>query len=193
MSEEIKQEELKQEAAAQDANPATADVVAEETAAAEGSDVSGEALDAQLAAVLAELEKARADVMYAKAEGDNIRRRAAEEVDKARKFAVEKFARELLAVKDALEMALLDQSGNFEALKMGVDLTQKSLVAAFDKFDLKEVAPAVGDKLDPNLHQAISAIPHELEANAIVQVMQKGYLLSGRLLRPAMVMVSAGK
>lgn len=193
MSEEIKQEELKQAAAAQDANPATADVIAEEIAAAEGSDVSGEALDAQLAAVLAELEKARADVMYAKAEGDNIRRRAAEEVDKARKFAVEKFARELLAVKDALEMALLDQSGNFEALKMGVDLTQKSLVAAFDKFDLKEVAPAVGDKLDPNLHQAISAIPHELEANAIVQVMQKGYLLSGRLLRPAMVMVSAGK
>ena len=175
MSDEIKQEEL---------NPVESEVTAE---------AAGEALENQLANVLAELEKARADVLYAKAEGEKIRRRAAEEVDKAKKFAVEKFARELLAVKDALEMALQDQSGNFEALKMGVDLTQKSLVSAFEKFDLVEVAPAIGDKLDPNLHQAISAVPHELEANAIVQVMQKGYQLSGRLLRPAMVMVSAPK
>ncbi len=179
MSEELKQEEL---------NPA-----AEAAVEVQGTEASGVSLDVQLAGVVAELEKARADVLYARAEGENIRRRAAEEVDKAKKFAVEKFARELLAVKDALEMALQDQSGNFEALKMGVDLTQKSLVSAFEKFDLVEVAPAIGDKLDPNLHQAISAVPHELEANAIVQVMQKGYQLSGRLLRPAMVMVSAPK
>ena len=128
--------------------------------------------------------------LRAKAETENVRRRAQEDIAKASKFAVERFARELLAVKDALEMALLDQSGNFEALKMGVDLTQKSLVSAFEKFDLQEVAPAIGDKLDPNLHQAISTVPHELEANAIVQVMQKGYQLSGRLLRPAMVVVA---
>ena len=172
MAEEVKQEEIQAENVAE-----TSETV----------------LDDQLAAVVAELEKARADVLYAKAEAENIRRRAAEETDKARKFAVEKFARELLAVKDALEMALLDQSGNFEALKMGVELTRNSLVSAFDKFDLKEVAPAIGDKLDPNLHQAISAIPSELETNAIVQVMQKGYQLSGRLLRPAMVMVAAPK
>lgn len=184
MSEEIKQEEIKQE----EVN------VSEESGALEqDSEAAGAALDAQLAEVVTELEKARADVLYAKAEGDNIRRRAAEEVDKARKFAVEKFARELLSVKDALDMALLDQSGNFEALKMGVDMTQKALVSAFEKFDLIEIAPVVGDKLDPNLHQAISAIPHELEANSIVQVMQKGYQLSGRLLRPAMVMVAAPK
>lgn len=176
MTEEIKQEEALLESASE---------VAAETVEA--------GLDDQLAAVVAELEKARGDVLYAKAEAENIRRRAAEDVDKARKFAVEKFARELLAVKDALEMALLDQSGNFEALKMGVDLTQKSLVSAFEKFDLQEVAPAIGDKLDPNLHLAISTVPHELEANAIVQVMQKGYQLSGRLLRPAMVVVSAPK
>lgn len=151
-------------------------------------------LDEQLAQVIAELEKARADVLYVRAEAENTRRRAIEETEKARKFAVEKFARELLAVKDALEMALLDQSGNFEALKTGVELTQKSLVSAFEKFDLLEVAPAIGDKLDPNLHQAISAIPHDtLEANAIVQVMQKGYQLSGRLLRPAMVIVAAAR
>jgi len=154
---------------------------------------AGLTLEAQLAAAVAELEKAKGDVLYAKAEGENIRRRAAEENDKARKFAVEKFARELLGVKDALEMALLDQSGNFEALKMGVDLTQKALVSAFEKFDLQEIAPAIGDKLDPNLHQAISAIPADAEPNSVVQVLQKGYQLAGRLLRPAMVMVAAAK
>jgi molecular chaperone GrpE len=184
MSEELKQEAAQVETSTEAATeqPVIAEQSAEEASAN---------LESQLAAAVGELEKARADVLYAKAEAENIRRRAAEETDKARKFAVEKFARELLAVKDALEMALLDQSGNFEALKMGVELTQKSLVSAFEKFDLVEVAPAIGDKLDPNLHQAISAIPHELETNAIVQVMQKGYQLSGRLLRPAMVMVSA--
>jgi len=174
MSDEIKQEEV--------------NVV---EGAEAGVPTEGENLESQLAAVVAELEKARGDVLYAKAEAENIRRRAMEEADKARKFAVEKFARELLPVKDALEMALLDQSGNFDALKMGVELTRNALVSAFEKSELKEIAPAVGDKLDPNLHQAISAVPSELEANAIVQVMQKGYQLSGRLLRPAMVMVAA--
>lgn len=190
MSEELKQEDLNQAAQAAAAQDAVEDFAVTE---ADSEGATSQDLDSQLANVLAELEKTRADVLYAKAEAENIRRRAAEENDKARKFAVEKFARELLGVKDALDMALLDQSGNFEALKMGVDLTQKALVSAFEKFDLKEVAPTVGDKLDPNLHQAISAVPHELEANAIVQVMQKGYQLSGRLLRPAMVMVAAPK
>ena len=182
MSQEMKQDEVVE------------NVNAAENVAVETSEATEEnQLDVQLANVVAELEKARADVLYAKAEADNIRRRAAEDVDKARKFAVEKFARELLGVKDAMDMALLDQSGNFEALKMGVDLTQKALISAFEKFDLLEIAPAIGDKLDPNLHQAISAIPAEAEANSIVQVMQKGYQLSGRLLRPAMVIVAAAK
>lgn len=176
MAEDVKQEEI----------------LAEDVSV-DGIEPADTGLDDQLAAVVAELEKARADVLYVRAEAENVRRRAAEETDKARKFAVEKFARELLSVKDALEMALLDQSGNFDALKMGVDLTQKALVAAFDKFDLKEIVPAIGDKLDPNLHQAISAIPADVEPNAVAQVMQKGYQLSGRLLRPAMVMVAAPK
>ncbi|HSC81187.1 MAG TPA: nucleotide exchange factor GrpE [Chitinolyticbacter sp.] len=150
-------------------------------------------LDARMAVVAAELEKARQDVLYAKAEGENIRRRAAEEVDKARKFAVEKFARELLSVKDAMDMALLDQSGNFDALKMGVDLTAKALTSAFEKFELLEIAPQTGDKLDPNLHQAISMEPAEQEANTVVRVLQKGYALAGRMLRPAMVIVAAPK
>ncbi|TJZ78733.1 nucleotide exchange factor GrpE [Chitiniphilus eburneus] len=149
------------------------------------------AQDERMAVVAAELDKARQDVLYAKAEGENIRRRAAEEVDKARRFAVEKFARELMAVKDAMEMALLDQSGNFEALKMGVDLTHKALVSAFEKFELTDIAPQAGDKLDPNLHQAISVEPSAQEPNTVVRVLQKGYLLSGRVLRPAMVIVAA--
>ncbi|AOY00383.1 nucleotide exchange factor GrpE [Jeongeupia sp. USM3] len=155
-------------------------------------EAQGAGLEAQLTAALADLDRARQDVLYAKAEMDNVRRRAAEENDKARKFAVEKFARELLSVKDAMEMALLDQSGNFDALKMGVDLTQKALVSAFEKFELVEVAPAVGDKLDPNVHQAISMEPAQQEPNTVVRVLQKGYTLSGRVLRPAMVIVAAG-
>ncbi|WP_028452084.1 nucleotide exchange factor GrpE [Chitinilyticum aquatile] len=158
-----------------------------------GESATTPTLDEQLSNALAELEKAKQDVMYARAEGENIRRRGLEEIDKARKFAVEKFARELLAVKDAMEMALLDNSGNFDAMKMGVDLTHKALVSAFEKFELVDIAPAVGDKLDPNLHQAISAVPADQEANTVVTVMQKGYSLAGRVLRPAMVVVAAAK
>ncbi|WP_432719271.1 nucleotide exchange factor GrpE [Jeongeupia wiesaeckerbachi] len=161
-------------------------------AAVAQNDVQGSDMEVQLSAALADLDRARQDVLYAKAEMDNVRRRAAEENDKARKFAVEKFARELLSVKDAMEMALLDQSGNFEALKTGVDLTHKALVSAFEKFELVEVAPLAGDKLDPNLHQAISMEPAQQEPNSIVRVLQKGYTLSGRVLRPAMVIVAAG-
>ncbi|SMC28809.1 molecular chaperone GrpE [Andreprevotia lacus DSM 23236] len=167
------------------------DVSAVDTVAGEG--VETPAVDDQLANALADLDKARQDVLYAKAEMDNVRRRAAEENDKARKFAVEKFARELLSVKDALEMAQLDNTGNFEALKMGVDLTHKALVSAFEKFELTDIAPAIGDKLDPHLHQAISMEPSEQEANTVVRVLQRGAALSGRVLRPAMVIVAAPK
>lgn len=173
------QEDLQQEQGAEEQQP---------QAAAEGE----QQLEANLEALLAELEKARADVLYVRAEAENIRRRAAEDNEKTRKFAIERFARELLAVKDSLEMALLDQSGNVENLKVGVDLTQKQLIAAFEKFDLAEINP-VGEKLDPNKHQAISVVPSEQDANTVVQVMQKGYELSGRVIRPAMVVVAAPK
>ena len=149
-------------------------------------------LDTNLAALLAELDKARQDVLYVRAEAENIRRRAAEDNEKTRKFAVEKFARELLAVRDSLEMALMDQSGSFENLKIGVDLTNKQLAAAFEKADLKEINP-LGEKLDPNKHQAISMAPADAEPNTVIQVMQKGYELSGRVVRPAMVVVAAPK
>jgi molecular chaperone GrpE len=155
-------------------------------------ETAANSLEAQLAAATADIEKARQDVLYAKAEAENNRRRALEEVDKARKFAVEKFAIELLAVKDSLEMALADQTGEVDALKNGVELTLKQLVAAFEKSQLLEINP-VGDKLDPHKHQAISMVPSDAEANTVVQVMQKGYELAGRVIRPAMVMVAAPK
>ena len=143
---------------------------------------------AALEARVAELEDAR---LRALADADNIRRRALEDVARAQKFAVERFARELLPVKDSLEMALLDNS-SIDNLKAGVELTLKQLVAAFEKSHLLEVNP-VGDKLDPHRHQAISMIEAEAEANTVVQVMQKGYLLHDRVIRPAMVVVSKGK
>jgi molecular chaperone GrpE len=154
--------------------------------------VESTTLEAQLAAAAVDIEKARQDVLYAKAEAENNRRRSLEEVDKARKFAVEKFAMELLAVKDSLEMALADQTGEVEALKNGVELTLKQLVAAFEKSQLLEINP-MGDKLDPHKHQAIAMVPSDAEANTVVQVMQKGYELAGRVIRPAMVMVAAAK
>ncbi|MGL6041039.1 MAG: nucleotide exchange factor GrpE, partial [Deefgea sp.] len=92
----------------------------------------------------------------------------------------------------AIDMALLDQSGNFEGLKTGVDLTAKSLTTVFEKFDLLEINP-IGEKLDPNKHQAISMAPSDEDANTVIQVMQKGYELSGRVIRPAMVIVAAAK
>lgn len=149
-------------------------------------------LEQQLAAEQAKVAELQAQLMYAKAEAENIRRRGQEEVANAHKYAINKFAVELLAVKDSLEMALLDQTGNFEGLKMGVDMTLKQLVAAFDKVMLKEVNP-MGDKLDPHKHQAIGMIEHEAEANTVVNVMQKGYVMAERVLRPAMVVVSKGK
>jgi molecular chaperone GrpE len=151
-----------------------------------------QSLEEKLAVATADIEKARQDVLYAKAEAENNRRRALEEIDKARKFAVEKFAIELLAVKDSLEMALADQTGEVDALKNGVELTLKQLVAAFEKAHLSEISP-MGDKLDPHKHQAISMMPSDAEANTVVQVMQKGYELAGRVIRPAMVIVAAPK
>lgn len=129
--------------------------------------------------------------LRAKAEADNIRRRSAEEVQSAQKYAVTRFATELLAVKDSLEMALKDTS-SIESIQAGVDLTLKQLVSAFEKFQLSEINP-VGEKLDPHKHQAISVVPADAEPNTVVSVMQKGYQLADRVIRPAMVVVAKAK
>ncbi|MBW8328312.1 MAG: nucleotide exchange factor GrpE [Thiobacillus sp.] len=130
--------------------------------------------------------------LRAKAETENMRRRAAEDVDKARKFAVENFASELLAVKDSLEAALAVESPSVENLKDGVELTLKQLSAAFGKFNLHDIHP-MGEKFDPHQHQAIQMIESDQPANTVVTVLQKGYRLNERTLRPALVMVAKGK
>jgi molecular chaperone GrpE len=130
--------------------------------------------------------------LRAKAETENMRRRAAEDVDKARKFAVENFASELLAVKDSLEAALAVESPSVENLKDGVELTLKQLAAVFGKFNLHDIEP-LGEKFDPHLHQAIQMVESDQPPNTVVTVLQKGYRLHERTLRPALVMVAKGK
>lgn len=143
----------------------------------------------KIAALEAELEEAKAQVLYVKAEGENIRRRATDDIDKARKFALEKFSGELLAVKDSLDAALKIESADVESYKEGVELTDKQLNSVFEKFNIAEVNP-LGEKLDPNFHQAISMIEDEAESNTIISVLQKGYTLNNRVLRPALVTVA---
>jgi molecular chaperone GrpE len=130
--------------------------------------------------------------LRAKAETENMRRRAADDVDKARKFAVENFASELLAVKDSLEAALAAETPSMENMKDGVELTLKQLTAAFAKFNLVDIDP-MGEKFDPHQHQAIQVVESDQPANTVVTVLQKGYRLNERTLRPALVMVAKGK
>jgi molecular chaperone GrpE len=151
---------------------------------------TGDSLTAQLLEAQNKLTEMQDAYLRAKAEADNTRRRAQEDISKAHKFAIESFAESLLPVKDSLEMALKIETPSLESLKEGVDMTLKQLVAAFDKHRLVEVNPQAGEKLDPMKHQAISMVPAEQEANTIVTVLQKGYMISDRLLRPALVTVS---
>jgi molecular chaperone GrpE len=130
--------------------------------------------------------------MYAKAEGENIRRRAADDVSKAQKFAVERFSNEMLAVMDSLQAGLAVETANVESFKSGMELTLKQLSSVFEKFNITEINP-VGEKLDPHKHQAIGMVDSDQPANTVVTVMQKGYALNDRVLRPAMVMVAKGK
>jgi molecular chaperone GrpE len=133
--------------------------------------------------------------LRAKAETENIRRRAQDDVTKAHKFASEKFAGELLAVKDSLEAAIAASANDQQdaaALKAGVELTLKQLVAAFEKSAVKELNP-LGEKFDPHFHQAIAMVDAEQEANTVVTVLQKGYALHERVLRPALVTVAKPK
>ncbi len=130
--------------------------------------------------------------MYAKAETENIRKRGYEEADKARKYAVEGFSGELLAVKDALEATLAVENANLESLRNGVDLTLKQLSTVFSKFNIQEINP-LGEKFDPHKHQAMAMVEADAEPNTVVMVMQKGYALNERILRPALVSVAKAK
>lgn len=132
-------------------------------------------------------------LLRAKAEVENMRRRSQEDIARAHKFAIEEFANALIPVKDSLEKALEIDTPAMESVKEGVDMTLRQLASAFEKNRLTEVNPAPGEKLDPTRHQAISMVPADQEANTIVAVLQKGYMIADRLLRPALVTVSQEK
>lgn len=128
----------------------------------------------------------------AKAETENIRKRAQSDVTNAHKYAIENFSAELLTVMDSLEAALAIENASVESFKNGMELTQKQLTNVFDKFSIKTIDPK-GEKFDPHQHQAMCTVESELAPNTVVQVMQKGYKLHERIIRPALVSVSKAK
>ena len=152
-----------------------------------------EGVEQKLAAAEARLAELQDSFLRAKADTENMRRRAQEDIARAHKFAIESFAEAMVPVKDSLEMALKVETPSIDSLKEGVEMTLKQLVSAFEKNRLMEVNPQPGDKLDPMKHQAISMVPSDQEANTIVSVLQKGYTIADRLLRPALVTVSQQK
>jgi molecular chaperone GrpE len=166
---------------------------AEETVEAAAPVSAESALEQQLSATEAKLAEMHDAFMRAKAEGENIRRRAQEDVSKAHKFAIESFAEAMVPVRDSLEMALKVETPSIESLKEGVEMTLKQLTSAFEKNRLVEIMPEQGDKLDPMKHQAVAVVPAEQEANTVVNVLQKGYMIADRLLRPAIVTAAQAK
>ena len=163
--------------------------VAESAAEAGIADGAGQKL-AEAEARLAELQDA---FLRAKADTENMRRRAQDDIAKAHKFAIESFAEAMVPVKDSLEMALTVETPSIESLKEGVEMTLKQLSSAFERNRLVEVLPAQGDKLDPMKHQAVAVVPADQEANTVVSVLQKGYMIADRLLRPAIVTTAQAK
>jgi molecular chaperone GrpE len=152
---------------------------------------------AQAQAELAALKAKSADLadqfLRAKADAENARRRAEDEVAKARKFGVESFAESLLPVADSLEAGLAIKDGSIAQIREGAEATLRQLKSALERNKVIEIAPAAGTKFDPHQHQAISVVPAEQDANTVVTVLQKGYLIAERVLRPALVTVTAPK
>jgi len=173
---------------AQNQQSEAAEATSEPTSVESGS-------SAELAQALAQAQAKAAEhfdqLLRAQAEMENVRRRAQEEVSKARKFAIESFAEGLVPVRDSLEAALAQTDQTVEVFREGVQTTLKQLIAAFDRNHLKEIAPEVGAKFDPHHHQAIATVPAEQEPNTVVAVLQKGYLIADRVLRPALVTVAS--
>lgn len=151
--------------------------------------------EAELQARLAELQAKNAEIgeqyLRAQAEMQNTRRRADEEISKARKYAVESFAESMLPVADSLEAGLAVKDAPVEVIREGAEATLRQLKSALERNKVMEINPESGTKFDPHRHQAISVVPAEQEANTVVTVLQKGYSISDRVLRPALVTVTA--
>ncbi|KAB0642446.1 nucleotide exchange factor GrpE [Burkholderia latens] len=175
-------------------NPATqsAEDIGSEQQPAQGAAPAAEAADAALAEAQAKVAELQESYLRAKAETENVRRRAQEDVSKAHKFAIESFAEHLLPVLDSLEAAVGDTSGDIAKVREGVELTLRQLTSALEKGRVVAINP-VGEKFDPHQHQAISMVPAEQEPNTVVTVLQKGYMIADRVLRPALVTVAQPK
>jgi len=177
----------------QASQPMTPDSIAPAPPAA-NSDIAPEAQPDTRVAELEAKHAAAADAfLRAKAEAENTRRRADEEIAKARKFAIESFAESLLPVRDSLEATTAVADASNEQLLQGVHATLKLLSQALERSRVIEINPPMGTRFDPHQHQAISVVPADQEANTIVAVLQKGYLIAERVLRPALVTVAAPK
>jgi molecular chaperone GrpE len=164
-----------------------------DTAPAQAAEVQEPTLEARYAELQAKHTEVADAFLRAKAEAENTRRRAEEEMSKARKFAIESFADSLLPVKDSLEAAIALQAATPEQMLEGVHATLRQLNAALERNKVMAIAPPAGTKFDPHQHQAISMVPAEQDANTVVAVLQKGYLIADRVLRPALVTVAAPK
>jgi molecular chaperone GrpE len=174
---------------AAEANPAQTGQTADAAAPAA---VDANETEALLAEAQLRVTTLQEEFLRAKAETENVRRRAQEDVQKAHKFAIENFAENLLPVLDSLEAALADSSTDLAKVREGVELTLRQLSGALEKGRVVALNP-VGEKFDPHRHQAISMVPAEQEANTVVAVLQKGYVIADRVLRPALVTVAAPK
>ena len=171
-------------------NPGADGAATPEAAANDAAPMDAMARIAELERRVTELSDAH---LRAKAEAENARRRADEEVVKARKYAVEGFADSLLPVKDSLEAAIALPNATTEQVLEGVHATLRQLVAALERNKVTQINPPAGTRFDPHQHQAISMVPADQEANTVVTVLQKGYLIADRVLRPALVTVAAPK
>jgi molecular chaperone GrpE len=193
MQDQDKNQDLPETPESVQAAPTEATPAAETIATGEAGAAPSGNLEQQLAATEARLAEMHDAFMRARAESENVRRRAQEDVAKAHKFAIESFAEAMVPVRDSLEMALKVETPSVDSLKEGVEMTLKQLTAAFEKNRLIEVMPQVGEKLDPMKHQAVAVVPAEQEANTVVNVLQKGYMIADRLLRPAIVTAAQAK
>jgi molecular chaperone GrpE len=183
-------------------DPATTSVPEGEQTAPAGTQSAKEPADtsgaqAQVAALAAKVQELQDQYLRAQADMQNTRRRADDEIAKARKFAVESFAEAMLPVVDSLEAGLAHESGTTEQIREGAEMTLRQLKSALERNKVVEINPKAGTKFDPHLHQAISMVPASTgsaqEANTVVSVLQKGYLIADRILRPALVTVTAPK
>ena len=182
MSENNPNEEVQQAATGDTAADAEAQLT-ESLAQAQG----------ELAALQAKCTDLADQYLRAKADAENARRRAEEDVAKARKFGIESFAESLLPVADSLDAALAIKEATPQQLREGADATLRQLTSALERNKVVAINPAAGAKFDPHQHQAISVVPAEQEANTVVAVLQKGYVIAERVLRPALVTVAAPK